>query len=96
MIAARKFSALFWKNASEPPFFSPPPLLSEDNNVAAVSDAAAKSGIYFLWIGFTRLEYSISVKFTIRKPQLYKASQPVVGSDGQVHHYLDNQYQVDA
>ena len=59
------------KNASEPPFFSPPPLFSEANRVAAVSEAAARSGIYFRWMGLMRLEYSTSVKFTIRKPQLF-------------------------
>lgn len=34
-----------------------------------VSEAAAKSGMYFRWMGFTRLEYSTSVKLTMRKPQ---------------------------
>ena len=65
---ARKFSAEFWKKASEPPFLSPP-LFSDSSSVAAVSDAAARSGIYFRWIGLMRLDYSTSVKFTIRKPQ---------------------------
>ena len=45
-MAARKFSAEFWKKASEPPFFSPPPLFREASSVAAVSEAAAKSGMY--------------------------------------------------
>ena len=47
MIAARKFSEAFLKKASEPPFLSPPPLLRDSKSVAAVSDAAAISGIYF-------------------------------------------------
>ena len=69
MIAAKKFSAELVKNASEPPFFSPPPLFREANKVAAVSEAAAKSGIYFRWIGLIRSEYSTSVKLMVRKPQ---------------------------
>ncbi len=68
-MAARKFSAEFVKNASEPPFFSPPPLLSEASNVAAVSEAAARSGIYLCWMGLMRFEYSTLVKFTCRNPQ---------------------------
>ncbi|EJW97842.1 hypothetical protein EVA_14051 [gut metagenome] len=46
-MAARKFSAELVKKASEPPFFSPPPLFKEASRVAAVSEAADKSGIYF-------------------------------------------------
>ena len=46
MIAARKFSAELVKNASEPPFFSPPPLFRDASRVAAVSEAAARSGMY--------------------------------------------------
>ena len=68
-MAARKFSAELVKNASEPPFFSPPPLLSEASRVAAVSEAAARSGMYFRWMGLMRSEYSTSVKLMVRKPQ---------------------------
>ena len=69
MMAARKFSAEFWKNCSEPPFLSPP-FCSDSSSVAAVSDACHRLSMYFAWMGLTRLEYSTSVKLMIRNPQL--------------------------
>ena len=49
-MAARKFSAEFWKKASEPPFLSPPPLFREASSVAAVSEAAALDGVHAIGV----------------------------------------------
>ena len=51
MIAARKFSEDFLKKSSDPPPLPACPFCKDSMSVEAVSEAAAKLGMYFFCIG---------------------------------------------
>ena len=62
MQAAKKLTAEVWKNWSLPPPPSFFPFCKDSSKVSAVSDAAAKLGIYFRCIGLTLREWLTSTK----------------------------------